>query len=340
MKSPVNIGENICIDAGSEYISIYIVGKGLVLRERSAIAYNIHTKEVVAAGDEAAYGEERFPKTIKTYHPIRGGVICDIDMASELLNNLISKVRGSRLIKPRVMISVPCSITDVEGRAFVNTVLRSGARQTIIVSAPVVSALGAGCDVTLARGLMVLDIGAEKTEIAAISLCNTVISRSVKIGGNSFTDDLKKFIKRRYSLEIGLHTAEKIKINLGAASYIPNKSETVYGSDSSTHLPRKITLSSSEISDIYDERIDKLAKLIREMLDAVPPQLAGDILSDGILMVGGGAKLDGLADKLRIRSGIKIYTAEDPELCSIKGTGLALEHIEDLPNIIKSYHNL
>ncbi len=335
-----NMGENICIDAGSEYTSIYISGKGLVLREHSAICRRINTGKIIAVGDEASSAEERLPKTLKIIRPIQNGVICDIKAAKDLLSLLINKVRSNKLIKPRIMISVPGEITEVEGRAVVDTVMQAGARQVIIVPAPVVSALGAGCDVTIARGLMTLDIGAEKTEMAAISLCHPVISKTLKMGANSFTEDLKVFLRKKYNLETGTHTAEKAKITLGALSPVPAKTIDICGADISTHLPRKITVSTTDISDIYEERLDKIAKLIKESLDEIPPELAGDILSDGILLVGGGAKLDGIADKLRIKSGIKIYTAENPELCNIKGTGLAFEHIDELPDIVQSYHNL
>ncbi len=340
MKISVNISDDICIDAGSEYISMYIVGKGLVLREKSSIAYNIHTNEVVAFGDEAAIGEERSPKTVKIYHPIQGGVICDSDMACELISRLFAKIRGKKLVKPRVMLSVPASITDVEGKAFINAVVRAGARQVIIVPSSVTAALGAGCDVTLARGLMVLDIGAEKIDIAAISLSNVVVSNSLKIGGNNFTDDLKMYLKHRYNLETGTQTCENLKIALGIKPLIPPKTETVCGSDITTHLPRKISVSSSEILNVYDERINKISRLIKDTLDSVPPEISGDILSDGILLVGGSANLSGLPEKLTSASGIKIFPAENPQLCNIKGTGLAMEHLSELPNIAQSYYNI
>lgn len=335
-----NIGENICIDAGSYRTNIYIAGKGVVLSERSVICRNTQNGEIAAIGDEAAYIEERMPNALCACHPIQGGVICDIDAASELLSHFISKVKKRKLIKPRIMLSVPGETTEVEGRAFVNSVLHAGARQAVIVSSPVVSALGAGCDITMARGLMIMDIGAEKTDVAAISLCKAVTEKSIKIGGNSFTEALKEYIKKHFKLEIGTQTAENAKHTLGIPSPRNPKKIELYGKDISNKLPRKITLSSSDISELYEERIDKLAYLIQSTLDDIPPNLVGDILSDGILLTGGGAKQDGLADMLRIKSGIKIYTAENPELCNIKGTGLALEHIGELPDIVQSYHNL
>ena len=336
----INLGEDICIDPGSDFTSIYIVGRGMVLREASVVACHKVSGEVVAVGDEAAEMEERAPRTLEIIHPIQKGVIIDEVLAGELFLQLISKVKKSSVIKPRMMLSLPAGITDVEERAYITSLMRGGARQVIIVDAPVAAALGAGCDVTLARGLMVLDIGGGKTSIAAVSLCNTVTSKKIYTAGDSFTNAVKAFILKKYNLEISTKTARKIKENLGSVTGELSGMEEVFGIDATNRLPRRIRVSAYETSNIFDYEIEDIITLIKDMLDTVPPEILGDIMADGILLVGGGAKLNGIAYRLREKSGIKIFPADHIDICNIRGTGLALENLNSLPNIAQSYHNL
>lgn len=336
----INIGEDICIDPGTDFISIYISGRGIVLREPSVIAFNINTREIAAVGEEAAAMEGKAPEAMKTERPITGGVITDSELAGELISRLLAKVKTNGVVKPRIMVSIPCGISDVEERAVINAVMRAGARQVIVVEAPAAAALGAGCDITLARGLMVLDIGGGKTDMAAISVCNSVVKKTIKIAGNTFTKDVEEFMRKKYSLEIGMKTAERVKEKICSVNGASDAETEVYGMDITTHLPRKVRVSSLETADIFDEHIDSIANLIKDTLDSVPPEILGDILEDGILMVGGGAKLSGLAGKLSAKSGIKIFPAENIDLCTVKGAGIALDNLDSLPNIAQSYHNL
>lgn len=237
------------------------------------------------------------------------------------------------------MLSVPGDATEVEGKAFAAAAMNSGARQAILISAPTAAALGAGCDVTLSRGLMTADIGAEKTDVAAISQCNCVTARTIKIGGNDFTLILKEFVKTKFKLEISFSVAEKAKKELGL-SQSPQKTIELCGIDVSNKMPRKITPPATMFSGIYDNLINKLSKFVKDAFDDVPTALAGDILSDGILLTGGCAQLGGLAERLKFGSGIKTFVANEPELCNIKGTGLAFEHSDELAGMVQSYHNL
>lgn len=334
MKSFTNVNKSMCIDLGTDFTSIYISGEGIVLREPSVIAYNINTNEMIASGIEAEEMEERSPVTIKTVRPIIGGVVVDIDAAGDLCAALLKKVMKNIVVKPKVMLSLSCELTEVEAKAAINSVIKAGARQVTVIDSTTASALGAGCDISIARGLMILDIGEGKSEIAAISICNTVIANKIQIAGNSFTEAIKAFIKRRYSIIIGNRTAKEIKEKIGVGDI------EFFGSDSSTHLPRKARISSAELDGIFDESIKKIADMIRDTLDNVPPEILGDIMEDGILLTGGGAKLHGLCEKLRWKSGIKLYPADDIEFCNIKGCGIAIENLDSLPNIAQSYHNL
>lgn len=327
------------MDLGSAYTKIYIPGKGIVFNERSALVKKIHTDEVIDAGGFASE-EERLPKTMKIVRPVRDGVVCDVKETAEFLSAVMAKVRRNKIIKPRIMLSVPGEITEVEGKAFAITAMNAGARQVVLMSAPMTSALGAGCDITLTRGLMTVDIGAEKTDVAAISHCNCVMSKTIRLGGGDFTEALKAFVKKKFKLEIGAGSAEKIKKELGINQTVPPKTIEVYGKDISNKLPRKIIISATDISEVYAELVKKLSDFVKDALDSTPAELVGDIIADGILLTGGGAKLDGLAEKLKFGSGVKVFAAENAELCNIKGLGLAFEHMEEIPDVVKSYHNL
>ena len=334
VKFFTNVSKDICIAPGTDFTSVYIVGQGVVLKEASVVAYNTNTDEVVAVGDEALKMEEKAPKTIKTVHPIQDGVITDTEIAGELFSGLLKNLKKGNLVKPRIMVSVPCGLTDVEERAFIDACMHAGARQVVVIKSAVATALGAGCDITIARGLMVLDIGAGKTDIAAVSMSNTVTENRICVAGNSFSDTVKELMKKKHSLEIGNRTAKMIKENIGTG-YID-----VYGIDTSSHMPRKVTLNSSEFIGAFDEDIDRIATMIKDTLDVVPPEILGDIMDDGILLVGGGAKLPGIAEKISRKCGNKLFPAENIDLCNIKGAGLALEHLDSFPNIAQSYHNM
>lgn len=334
MKFFTTVSKDICIAPGTDYTSVFIVGQGVVLKEASVVAYNTNTNELVAVGDEALKMEEKAPKSIKTVRPIQGGVITDSEIAGELFSGILKNLKKGNLVKPRIMVSVPCGLTDVEERAFIDACMHAGARQVVVIKSAVASALGAGCDVSIARGLMVLDIGAGKTDIAAISMCNTVTENRIKIAGNSFSDTVKDIMKKKHSIEIGNKTAKMIKENL-ESRYIE-----VSGIDTLTHMPRKITVNPADFIGAFDEDIDAIAVMIKETLDNVPPEILGDIMEDGILLVGGGAKLGTLAEKLSRKCGNKLFPAEDIDLCNIRGTGLAMEHLDTIPNIAQSYHNI
>lgn len=329
----VGLGNDICIDTGSDFISVYISGKGIVLREAAVVAYNKKTREIIAVGDEAANAEGKTPETVVTERPVKNGVVTDEELAGELFARILAKLKVNGLVKPRIMVSVPCGITDVEERALIKAVMHAGARQVFTVESPVVSALGAGCDVTIARGLMVLDIGGGKTDMAAISLCRCVEKRTIKTAGDAFTEAVINYAKKKHSLEIGKKTAEYIKENICTFAK-EEKSTDVYGKDISTHLPRKVRISSHDTDGIFDDCINDIVSLIKDTLDNVPSEILGDILEDGILAVGGGTKLNGLAEKLSAACGIKIFPAEDGDLCNIKGLGIAMENLSSLPGMV------
>ncbi len=332
------LGEDICIDPGTAFTSIYIKGRGLVLREPSVVALDSKTGELICVGQDAYNMEERTPAAISIFHPVENGVITDEKLAGELFSSLISKVKKKSLVKPKILICVSEDITYVEKNAFVNAGILAGARQVLTVSAPVSAALGADCDITIARGLMVLDIGAGKSTVTAISVGNAVVSKTIKIAGNSFTNDIIEFMLKKHSLIIGTKTAEYIKeIHSVSRS---TKIIEASGTDSISHLPRKTKFKAGEMKELFDNNIDKISQLIRDTLDSVPTEILGDILEDGILLVGGGARLSHIAQQLTQKSGIKLFPAEDIDLCTIKGAGITIENTDSLSNIIKIHNNV
>lgn len=336
--SSINFGENIAIDFGSSHISIQSSASSAVLREASCIAFNKFGK-VIATGNEAADFEKIKPKTIKIIRPIQNGIITDSEPASILLAELLKKVKKNMFVKPKIMIALPFKLTDVEENAIINAVMRAGARQVITANAASCAALGAGCDISIARGLMVLDIGAEKSDVTAISSCRAVSGASIKLGGNSLNNDIKGFIRRRYNLEIGNDITEQLKKILSVSKNSIEKTD-ICGIDSTTKLTRKITIELSEADGIFDITLNQIADMIKNSLDSIPSGILGDIMEDGILLVGGGAKLKGLSERLTEISGIKLYPAQNIELCTINGAATAFENIKILPNIAQSYHNI
>lgn len=336
-----HMSDSIGIDYGTDHISLYFAGDQSILREPSAAACLVHTNEIAAVGEDAERLLGRTPKCISLIYPVQNGVVTDYHFAEVLLRSMLEKRKKKGALKPVMMLTVPCGATDVEERALVEVAERAGARKTYLVETPVAAALGAGCDITLARGLMVLDIGGGVTNFAAISLCNTVIGKADKTAGSAFTDAVIRYLRRRHSVEIGRASAKRVKEEIGGVMRREQPVDTVVcGTDVQTHLPRRVRVYSEELLDAFEEPFQALCAFMKNTLDETPPDILGDIMEDGVLLTGGGAKLYGLERRLRRETGLKLFTAEEPELCAVRGCGIAIEHLDDLPGIVHSYHNI
>ena len=334
-----HMSDSIGIDYGTDHISLYFAGDQSILREPSAAACLVHTNEIAAVGEDAERLLGRTPKCISLIHPVQNGVVTDYHFAEVLLRSMLEKRKKKGALKPVMMLTVPCGATDVEERALVEVAERAGARKTYLVETPVAAALGAGCDITLARGL--LDIGGGVTDFAAISLCNTVIGKADKTAGSAFTDAVIRYLRRRHSVEIGRASAKRVKEEIGGVMRREQPVDTVVcGTDVQTHLPRRVRVYSEELLDAFEEPFQALCAFMKNTLDETPPDILGDIMEDGVLLTGGGAKLYGLERRLRRETGLKLFTAEEPELCAVRGCGIAIEHLDDLPGIVHSYHNI
>ena len=320
---------DIAIDMGTDNTRIYY--KGNIINEPSVIAIDSYDGHLIAIGSEAYEMTERSPETITVVKPLSKGVIADFELACRMLQGFLNNLSGS-MIKPRAMVSIPCGITDVEKRAVCDAVRASGIREVFVIEAPIAGAIGANCDVSLARGMMLVDIGSGSCDIAAISLNQTVIGRSVKIGGNDFTEALIKYIENKRDLLIGKHTAERIKKEIGCV--FQREDDTLgeaSGFNIKTGKPDKIIIRSEETREAFSELVTSIITEIKSMLDETPTELLGDIMEDGILLIGGGSQLYGLAKRLRIELGVKVFLAEDADMCVVRGAGSVADTMDKMP---------
>ena len=319
----------VAIDLGTDFTRIYY--KGEVTNEPSVIAFDAGNGAVIATGKEAAEMEGKNPPLITVSRPITKGVITDFDLALQMVQGFLTKIVGN-VVKPRVFITVPCGLTEVERRAVCDILREEEITEIYIVESPVAGAIGANCDVNLARGMLLVDIGGGKCDIAAISLGQAIIGRSVKTGGNDFTDILCEYIEEKHNLKVGAHSAEMLKKSIGCAFMREhNDIDEISGFNTYHKKPEKIAVRSEEIREAFEPIISKIAAEIKATLDEIPTELLGDIIDDGILLIGGGAQLYGMAKRLRAELGIKVFLAEDAEMCVIKGAAYIADNADKFP---------
>ncbi len=324
-------GSDIGIDLGTASILINVKGKGIVLREPSVIAYDKNTDEVVAVGEAAHRMLGRTPDNIVAVRPLRDGVISNFEYTAKMLKYFIRKVCGSFPFRPRIMICVPSLVTEVEERAVYDSAMEAGARRVYLIEEPIAAAIGAGLDIARPHGNMIVDIGGGTTDIAVVSLKETVASTSIRVAGDEFNDAIAQYIRRKYSVLIGERTAEEIKIRIGCVFPREQKlAMDVKGRCLITGLPKTVTVTSEETREALAEVSQAVLDAVHSVLEKTPPELTGDILDSGILLTGGGSLLSGLAPLLAQNTGIPVRVAEDPITCVARGTGIALEHLEQL----------
>lgn len=329
--------KDIAIDMGTCYTRIIVADRGIAVYEPTMLARDKNTGDVVAAGKEAKEMEGKCPPSIMLIKPIEHGVISDFDNVVSLLKIFFERACEQSIIKPRVVITLPDCVTEVEKRAVIDAVTLAGARRTFLLDASLAAASGANCDVSLARGMMIADIGGGRTDIATLSVGHACTSHSINTAGNSFTDSVIKYIKSKYDLNIGWNTAEAIKEEIGCVySFDLTKSRKVYGTDATTGFPRFITLSSEELREAFEELTQTIIDAIKATLEDTPPELLGDILEDGILLTGGGASLYGIDRRIRMALGIKVFLAENNDLCAVMGAGIELTKLAQKPSGIKN----
>lgn len=320
---------DIGIDLGSSNVVIYTKQRGIIVIEPSVVAYDKDTEKILAYGDEARNLIERNQGNIVAIRPLKSGVISDYRMTELLLKHCIQKALGRRVFrKPYISICVPSGVTEVEKRAVVEAAYQAGARDVTIVEETVAAAIGAGIDITKPVGNLIVDIGGATTKCAVISLGAPVILQTLRIGGDTFSEAIIRYVRRNHNLFVGEAQAEAIKIKIGTVYPKPNsESMQISGRNVITGLPRTISITSDEVRQAFGEAASEIVEVVHGVLEKTPPELSQDIVERGIILTGGGALLDGFEELIEERTGINVMTAENPESSVAEGTGLYNEKI-------------
>ncbi|MBU6431250.1 MAG: rod shape-determining protein [Patescibacteria group bacterium] len=318
------------IDLGTTSTLVFLPGKGIVLNEPSVVAVSEQDNKILAVGLEAKNMIGKTPDNIIAYRPMKDGVIADYRVTEAMLRYFIDKTLGKwNLFKPEVMISVPAGVTSTERRAVVEAAIKAGAKNAYVVKEPILAAIGAGIPIYEAMGHMVVDIGGGTTDVAVISLGGIVASTSVKCAGNRIDYAIADYVKKTFNLAVGDQTAENIKINIGSAVPLEEElSMLVKGRDFLSGLPRSTEIKTNEIVKAIGKELREMIKAIKDVLQETPPELAADIIDQGIIMTGGSSQLRNLPELVFRRTGVKAILADDPLYCVAKGTGIALEHLD------------
>ncbi len=318
------------IDLGTANTLVYVPGKGVVLFEPSVVAISEQDNKILAVGVEAKNMIGRTPDSIIAYRPMKDGVIADYRVTEAMLRYFIDKALGKwNILKPEVMISVPAGVTSNERRAVVEAAIKAGAKKSYVVKEPILAAIGAGIPIYESMGHMVVDIGGGTTDVAVISLGGIVSSNSVKCAGNKIDAAIADYIKKTFNLAIGDKTAEDIKIKIGSAVPVEEElSLVIKGRDFLTGLPRSTEIKTNEIVKAISKELKDMIKAIKDVLQETPPELAADIIDNGIIMTGGSSQLRNFSELVFRRIGVKAAIAKDPLYCVAKGTGIALEHLD------------
>ena len=321
--------KDIGIDLGTANVLIYIKGQGIVLNEPSVVAIDSETKKPLAVGTEARDMRGRTPGKVKALRPMKDGVIADFEATELMLDYFVNKIKARGLFKkPRIVICCPADTTPVEKNAIREAAEKLGAKRVYLEEEPKVAAIGIGLDISKPTGNMVIDIGGGTTDIAVLSLGGIVVSRSLKVAGNVFDNDIKEYIKEKYKLLIGDKTAQNIKHQIGSVYQSDKELEMeVRGRDLETGLPSIITMNSQEVEESLKEDINKIILATKSVLEDTPPELSADIIENGAVLTGGGSLINGLKELLEQELKIPIYLAESPLTSVVEGTGILLNNL-------------
>ena len=328
------VGKDVGIDLGTATVLVYVKGRGIVVNEPSVVALDKSTMRLRKVGREAKEMLGRTPENIIALRPLRDGVISKYDITQQMIQYFINKACGPQIFKPRMVICIPSGVTEVEKRAVLDAATQAGSRKTYLVEEPVAAAMGAGIDITLPAGNMIVDIGGGTTDIAVISLNYVVVSDSIKVAGDKFDEAIIRYVRRVHKLLIGETTAELVKRRIGTVWEVDDtKYIDVKGRCLVTGLPRVIRLHSREMLEALEEPVSTVIESIRGVVERTPPELVGDILNNGIILTGGGCLLPGLDRLIAYVTGIKTIIAKHPEKCVALGTGKCLENLSAMPAV-------
>jgi rod shape-determining protein MreB len=329
------MGRDVAVDLGTANTLVYVKGQGLVLNEPSMVAVDTRSGQVVAVGHEAKRMWGRAPRNIRLVRPLKDGVIADFDVCEQMLKQFLQRVSTSRWSKPRVIVAVPSEVTGVERRAVQDAAEFAGARRPVyIIEEAMAAAIGAGLPVHEPSANLIVDIGGGTTEVAVISLGGIVTANSVRVGGDELNEVIIAMFKRDFDLDIGVNTAEEVKIQLGSAWPLQNEIVgDVGGRDTKTGLPRTQEITTQQVREALDEAVMKIVDAIKKTLERTPPELAADVISHGLVLAGGGALLAGLAERITHETGIQAFIAPEPLLAVVLGAGMTLENLEAIKGL-------
>lgn len=320
--------KDLGIDLGTANILIYIKGEGIVLNEPSVVAIDMETKRPLAFGSDANLMLGKTPFKVKAIRPMKDGVIADFQITEMMLDYFVNKIKARGIFKkPRIVICCPADTTPVEKNAIKEAAEKLGAKKVYLEEEPKAAAIGVGLDISKPNGNMIIDIGGGTTDIAVLSLGGIVVSRSLKIAGNVFDNDIKEYIKNKYRLLIGDKTASTIKHEIGSVYESDDSKMEVRGRDLETGLPSIIEISSSEIEEALEDDARKIVVACKSVLEETPPELSADIIENGAILTGGGSLLNGFKELLEAELKIPIFLAESPLTSVAEGTGIMLDNL-------------
>jgi len=343
--SPLNallglFSRDMSIDLGTATVLVLVRGQGIVIHEPSVVAIEKKTKRVLAIGAEAKEMIGRTPASIVAVRPLRDGVISDFDVTERMLHYFINKAHEQTRMpipRPRVVVGIPSGVTEVEKRAVHDAARSAGAREAYLIEEPMAAAIGAGLPVADSVGSMIIDIGGGTTEVAVLSLGDIVVNRSIRIAGDEMDEEIMQYARQKYNLLIGERMAERVKIAIGSACPLPEeKTMTIYGRNLITGLPQAIEVSSVEIREALTGSLNTIIATVRETIDETPPELVADLIERGIAMAGGASQLQGLAERLTRETRMRVYVADDPVTCVVRGAGAVLDHLDTLQKVLVS----
>ena len=330
--------KDIAIDIGTSSTMLFEQGKGIVAREPTVVAVDKFNGKILKIGQDAQKMLGRTPANIVAIHPIDAGVISDYEITAHMLRDLVNRVTSFSLFKPCLLACVPSSISGVEERAMIDAAIEAGARKVYLLENAVATALGAGVDISRADGHMVIDIGGGTTEIAVISVGGVVECESIKTAGSAFDEAIVKYIRSKYNMLIGLGAAEELKRNIGGVISRPDVgSEEVKGRNLTTGLPKSVSISSAELIEAFVEPMNKILDAVHLVLERTPPQLVGDLDTNGIIMSGGGSLIYGIDRLIERSTGIRTIVVDDAISCAAYGAGKMLGHLDEMQDGMQNF---
>jgi rod shape-determining protein MreB len=332
--------KDIGIDLGTANTLVYVKGKGIVINEPSVVAVNQRTKQILAIGSDAQRMVGRTPSHITASRPLIDGVISDFEITEQMLRYFIDKVHNRTftfLRRPRVVIGIPSNVTEVQKRAVQDAAINAGARRAFLIEEPMAAAIGARLPVQEAQGSMIVDIGGGTTDIAVISLGGLVISRSIRVAGDKMNESIVQYARENFNLLLGERTAEDIKIKLGSAFLLTEPlTSSMRGRDLVTGLPKEVTINDSHVREALSHSVRVIVNNIKSVIEEIPPEIISDIMFRGIVLAGGGALLRGIDRLIADETKMPVTLADDPLTCVARGTGVVVEDLENLKDVLMS----